>query len=111
MTFQWLQLPKLNLQLPEKDELSLDINLRMLHQNHRQSKIKQDQGCLEVLTSPNPNSGSSNLTDEAGGCALSDPQAEFPLLPLPQLSLSACGDEDGILINQRLMKNLERQTG
>lgn len=68
-------------------------------------------GKRRILTSPNPNSGSSNLTDEAGGCALSDPQAEFPLLPLPQLSLSAGGDEDGILINQGLMKNLERHTG
>lgn len=83
----------------------------MLHQNHRQTKIKQDQGGLGVLTGPNPNSGSSNLTDEAGGCALANPQAEFPLLPLPQLSLSAGGDEDRILVNQGLMKNLERQTG
>lgn len=55
--------------------------------------------------------GSSDLTDEAGGGALSHPQAELPLLPLPQLSLRAGGDEDGILVNQGLVKNLERQTG
>lgn len=56
-----------------------------------------------LFLSPPEGLGSSNLTDEAGGRALSDPQAELPLLPLPQLSLSAGGDEDGILVNQGLV--------
>lgn len=48
-----------------------------------------------------------HLTDESGGGALSNPEAELPLLPLPQLSFRAGGDEHGVLVDQRLMKNLE----
>lgn len=48
-----------------------------------------------------------HLTDESGGGALSNPEAELPLLPLPQLSFRAGGDEHGVLVDQRLVKNLE----
>lgn len=48
-----------------------------------------------------------HLTDESGGGALSNPEAELPLLPLPQLSFRAGGDEDRILVYQGLVKNLE----
>lgn len=49
------------------------------------------------------------LADESCGGALSHPQAELPLLPLPQLSLHAGGDEDRILVYKWLMKNLENK--
>lgn len=52
----------------------------------------------------------SNLTDEAGGAALSHPQAELPLLPLAQLPLCACGDEHRVLIDQGLVQNLRNST-
>lgn len=48
-----------------------------------------------------------HLTDESGRGALSNPEAELPLLPLPQLSFRAGGDEDRILVYQGLVKNLE----
>lgn len=47
------------------------------------------------------------LTDESSGGALSNPEAELPLLPLPQLSFRTGGDEHWILIYQGLVKNLE----
>lgn len=49
----------------------------------------------------------THLRDESSGGALSNPEGELPLLPLSQLSFSAGGDEDGILVYQRLMKNLK----
>lgn len=48
-----------------------------------------------------------HLTDESGGGALSNPEAELPLLPLPQFSLSTGGDEHRVLVYQRLMKDLK----
>lgn len=48
-----------------------------------------------------------HLTDESGGGALSNPEAELPLLPLPQLSFRTGGDEHWVLVYQGLMKNLE----
>lgn len=48
-----------------------------------------------------------HLTDESSGGALSDPEAELPLLPLPQLSFCAGGDEHGVLVYQGLVKNLQ----
>lgn len=51
-----------------------------------------------------------HLTDESGGGALSNPEAELPLLPLPQLSFRAGGDEDRILVYQGLVKNLETRS-
>lgn len=47
-----------------------------------------------------------DLADEAGGGALAHPQAELPLLPLPQLPLGAGGDEDGVLVDQGLVEDL-----
>lgn len=47
------------------------------------------------------------LTDESSGSALSNPEAELPLLPLPQLSFRTGGDEHWILVYQGLMKNLD----
>lgn len=47
------------------------------------------------------------LTDKTGGGALSDPEAELPLLSLPQLSFCTSGDEHWVLIYQGLMKNLK----
>lgn len=49
------------------------------------------------------------LTDEPSGGALSNPEAELPLLPLPHLSFCTGGDEHWILVYQGLMKNLETQ--
>ena len=51
------------------------------------------------------------LTDESGGGTLSNPEAELPLLPLPQLSFRTGGDEHRILVYQRLMKYLETHRG
>lgn len=48
-----------------------------------------------------------HLTDESSGGALSNPEAELPLLPLPQLSFCAGGDEHGVLVYQGLVKNLQ----
>lgn len=42
----------------------------------------------------------AHLDDEASGRALPDPEAEFPLFPLPQLPLCARGNEHRVLINQ-----------
>ena len=51
----------------------------------------------------------THLADEAGGRALAYPQAELSLLPLAELPLSAGGDEDGILIDQRLVEHLGKR--
>lgn len=48
----------------------------------------------------------THLADEAGGRALAHPQTELPLLPLAELPLGAGGDEDWVLIDQRLMEHL-----
>lgn len=44
-----------------------------------------------------------HLDDEASGRALPDPEAELPLLPLPQLALRARGDEHRVLVYQGFM--------
>ena len=45
----------------------------------------------------------AHLDDEASGRALPDPEAKFPLFPLPQLPLCARGNEHGVLVNQGFM--------
>lgn len=52
-------------------------------------------------------SGCLYLTDESGGGALSHPQTELPLLPLPQIPFCTGGDKHRVLVYQRLMENLK----
>lgn len=42
----------------------------------------------------------AHLDDEAGGGTLPDPEAEFPLFPLPQFPLCAGGDEHRVFVDQ-----------